>query len=1186
MSNSNNVNIEKKNKIKSILNELNKSFSNDKLIELFRYIPNNSFKEYTENLDYSYFANFDESIFCNPTLAGKFDVDVGKISILSIKTKKELNEKSGKKKQYDIAKSFLKKANEYAGGFFIFYDENSNFRFSFVYDIPLGGGKRAWSNFRRYTYFVSKDLTNRTFIEQFSSANFSSLNGIIDAFSVEKVTKEFYQQIANWYFWAIKESKFPEDCEFIEKGRNDAVIRLITRLIFIWFMKEKKIIPELFFDFNSIKKILKEFDLNGLNYYKAILQNLFFAALNNQNKEEKKFCYLDEFNNKDEILSIFKKIPFLNGGLFECLDMPKNDPENDFNRNFYIDGFCEYPDKQPKIPNYLFFGYEYTVNLSQDYNDRNYSDSKVSGILNILMSYNFTIDENSLVDQEVALDPELLGKVFENLLASYNPETSTTARKATGSFYTPRQIVDFMVEQSLKQYFLTRCKDKIENIEAKLDELFDINIENNPFNEEESNILISLIEKIKILDPAVGSGAFLMGALHKLTYVLSKIDQHNEKWKKKNIEIIEKEIQDPILKQDFIKKIEEDFSENELDYGRKLYLIKDCLCGVDIQQIAIQIAKLRFFISLLVEQKIDFNKHNFGIQPLPNLETKLVCADTLIHLENEKEKEDYLGHLFEATEYLELENRLLDIRSKYFDAFDPERKRKYKEEDKNIRLKIVSKYNEENKKNFAEQSYQKILKIAKWDPYKINSKAEWFDPEWMFGVKDRFDIVIGNPPYIQLQNNAGMLAEKYGNENYKTYKRMGDIYCLFYERGLQILKENGILCYITSNKWMRAGYGEKLREFFTEYDPQILIDLGPDVFENATVDTNILMIKKNKTSSKKLKALTLEKNNENNVEIEKQFKNNAVFLEKLDKNAWFIGSPAEIRLKEKIERIGKPLKDWDVKIYRGILTGLNDAFIIDTKKKDEILAKCKDEEERKRTEAIIKPILRGRDIKRYYYEWAGLWVIFIPWHFPLHEDNSIQGASEKAEIEFKKFYSSIYNHLSNYKESLSKRNKEETGIRYEWYTLQRCAATYYSEFEKEKVVWQRITQEPTFCLVDPSIFVLDSMAFFTGENLKYIMSILNSKLIFNYVEMIVHQYGFTGFRLANQYVEIMPIVSINSSNNFLKIKIENLADNLIQIKKQNKNANTTELEKEIDYIVYKLYDLKDEEIRIVEKIIK
>ncbi|RME14360.1 MAG: restriction endonuclease, partial [Bacteroidetes bacterium] len=508
------------------------------------------------------------------------------------------------------------------------------------------------------------------------------------------------------------------------------------------------------------------------------------------------------------------------------------------------------------------------------------------------------------------------------------------------------------------------------------------------------------------------------------------------------------------------------FENNASDYGRKLYLIENCIYGIDIQPIAVQIAKLRFFISLIVDQKINSHKENFGIRSLPNLETKFVAANTLIGLEKSQQLS------FRNPEIEKKENELKQLRHEYFTANTRKRKLELQKKDKILRKEIAELL---EKDGWPETTARQI---AAFDPYDQNHFANWFDPEWMFGITSGFDIVIGNPPYIQLQKNSGQLAKLYEKQNFQTFARTGDIYALFYEKGMQLLKDNGILAYITSNKWMRAGYGEKLRVFFTLFNPIILIDLGPDVFENATVDTNILFLQKNKPQTTfQLKAITLQKNDRNN--IARALLEQYTTLEKLSADAWFIGSSAEQQLKEKIERIGKPLKDWDVKIYRGVLTGLNEAFIITTEKRNEILANCSVAEasrfggltERERTEAIIKPILRGRDIKRYYYEWAGLWVIFIPWHFPLHEDTSIQGASEKAEKEFQKQYPAIYSHLLEFKEPLSKRNKEETGIRYEWYALQRCAATYYPEFEKEKVVYGQFQDYAEYSFCEAGIYL-------------------------------------------------------------------------------------------------------------------
>jgi type II restriction/modification system DNA methylase subunit YeeA len=264
------------------------------------------------------------------------------------------------------------------------------------------------------------------------------------------------------------------------------------------------------------------------------------------------------------------------------------------------------------------------------------------------------------------------------------------------------------------------------------------------------------------------------------------------------------------------------------------------------------------------------------------------------------------------------------------------------------------------------------------------------------------------------------------------------------------------------------------------------------------------------------------------------------------------------------------------------LTGYNDAFIIDTETRNRILANCKDEEERRRTEEIIKPVLRGRDIERYRYKWAGLWLIYIPWHFPLHHDTSISGASLKAEEEFKKKYPALYSYLLQFKDRLLKRNKEETGIRYEWYVLQRWASDYYPEFEKEKIVWQRVTKQFSFCLVPNGIYILDSMAFMVGKGLKYLLGILNCKLIDFYVKSYVHLYGDTGFLLSNQYVERIPIPPLTPQNQPIANQIITLVDQILSAKKQNPEADTSKLEKEIDELVYKLYNLTEEEIEIIE----
>ncbi|PKQ68347.1 Eco57I restriction-modification methylase domain-containing protein [Raineya orbicola] len=1056
------------------------------------------------------------------------------------------------------------------GAFIVFYQsQKPKWRFMYVSELT---GFDAEGNFqtiqtepKRYTYLLGKGENVRTATERFNllalKGNKISLNDIKEAFSVEKVTKEFYTEVARWYERALQLVQFPEDAEKHEKGRNIALIRLLTRLFFIWFMKEKGLIPSILFDATQLAKMLKNFrpndEQNG-NYYKAILQNLFFATLNTPIEQRKfrrehsfqgknndymnhsyyRYHYL--FENAEESLQLFQSIPFLNGGLFECLDFRKDDPHNHTNQEIRIDGYSDIATKQAFVPNVLFFGAE--------------------GIVSIFQKYHFTIEENTPFDQQVSLDPELLGKVFENLLATYNPETCETARKATGSFYTPREIVYFMVKASLIEFFKNQLSEKIANLETLLEQLFSHNDSANPFNKEDTKLLIKALHDVKIIDPAVGSGAFLMEALNQMTHLLSKLDPKNELWKNQQIQAIEQFIADPLLKQKTIHHIESVFQHNELGYGRKLFLIQNCLYGVDIQPIAIHIAKLRFFLSLLVDEKIDNHLPNQGIEPLPNLETKLIAANTLISLPR------YEGLQTDAI--LEAEKQLFQLRKRYFETTDQAEKEKLKNQDQQLRSQI-----QQALKNggFASEFADAI---ARADIYDTQKSQQWFDAEWMFGIKEGFDILIGNPPYIQLQKDAGKLAKMFEKQNYETFTRTGDIYALFYEKGIHLLKNNGILCYITSNKWMRAGYGEKLRKFFIQYSPILLIDLGPGVFESATVDTNILLIQKQKTTNIQLQALTLQK--QPNVSIEEQLRKNGSILQKLTQDAWFIGSSAEQKLKEKIERIGKPLKDWDVNIYRGVLTGLNKAFIITTEKRNEILANCQDEAERTRTQAIIKPILRGRDIKRYYYEWADLWVI-----------NTHNGVKEKniPRIDVVKDYPAIYKHLLQYEKELIKRQDQGD----HWTNLRNCA--YIQEFEKEKVVYSETIKiyfdgtknYPRFSYVSSEIFLDKTTFFFSGKNQKYILGLLNSKIAEYLLENGYSvKLGIGSRGLQKILIEKIPIPPVTTSNEGIVRQIEGLVEKILSAKQQNPQADTRACEREIDRLVYQLYELTEQEIKIID----
>jgi type I restriction-modification system DNA methylase subunit len=1012
-------------------------------------------------------------------------------------------------------------------------------------------------------------------------------------------------------------------------------------------MKQKGIVPDYLFDRDkALREILKDLSNNESTYYKAILQNLFFATLNTPQKErgfrrperysrgynpdftnQYVYRYQSMFKEPDRLKEYFGKIPFLNGGLFECLD--------DGRKDIYIDGFTERSKKyQPVVPNFLFFSDETTVDLSKDYGEAKYRKAGVRGLINILKSYNFTIDENTPVDEEVALDPELLGKVFENLLASYNPETATTARKATGSYYTPREVVDYMVEESLKEYFVTT----VPGIDRKrLDILFSYESDENPFNDKETDKLITAIHQLKIIDPAVGSGAFPMGILHRLVHILHKLDPHNLKWKEEQIKAVEQNVKDPSLRHELIQKIEESFALNELDYGRKLYLIQNCLYGVDIQPIAIQIAKLRFFISLLVDVTVDRTKKNFGIEPLPNLETKFVAGNTLIGLNN------MISMLPRKLERInQFRDSLFSLRQEYFSTWDNEKKKEIKEQDKELRetmqeiikdyiekinrkiiplkeeLEAVPKEREivtrqekalfetitvmvdlnelkrqgiQNKidKIRAEvSSYERLLesfqKIIEWDPYDTEHHANWFDPEWMFGVREGFDIVIGNPPYVR-QEKIKSLKPMLRASGYKTFTSTADLYTYFYEQGYRLLKEGGILCFISSNKWMRAKYGETLREFLKKNTRVItIIDFGGySVFEQ-TVDTNIILFQK--TKPQKIHRVGFVNIRNNTDDPITQIKENisSIPQQKLSISAWTLADERVLRLKEKIERTGRPLKEWDVKIYFGIKTGFNRAFIIDTQKREEILRNCKSEKERRLTEQLIRPILRGRDIGRYYYRWADLWLIKIESGWTDRHRNG-----KKPEDFFKSTLPSIYEHLISFANKKSKGkgllNRDDQGDY--WWELRDC--DYYSEFEKEKIIYPDISERLTFAF-DSNRYFLNNTCYFITSGSKYLLGVLNSSLMDFYYKQISSQLGNEAIRAFTVFLEQLPIPPITPQNKPIAKKIEALVEEILSITQDSgypqsseKQTIVKDLEREIDRMVYKLYELTPEEIEIVEK---
>ena len=596
---------------------------------------------------------------------------------------------------------------------------------------------------------------------------------------------------------------------------------------------------------------------------------------------------------------------------------------------------------------------------------------------------------------------------------------------------------------------------------------------------------------------------------------------------------------------------------------------------MDKQPIATQISRLRFFISLVIDQKVDKNNpNNYGILPLPNLETNFISADTLLNLEQPLQQTN-----LESGELKKLRKKLMELRHRYFRIKDRNSKLGLQKRYREIREKI--------KEILVKSSWNEVeaKKIADFDIFDQNSWADWFDSKYMFGISQGFDIVIGNPPYVRQEKIRDIKTKL---TKYQVYTSTADLYVYFYEKGIKLLKERGILSYITSNKWLSAKYGEKLRDYLKNYKVLKILDFGGyRVFEQ-TVDTNIIIIKKERSNGNIVKFLEVSKDvkKEDLISYINDIRNwNELKQSKLNKTGWILTKDEVLKLKEKIERIGKPLKDWDVKIYRGVTTGCNDAFIIDTETRNRILANCRDENERNRTEEIIKPVLKGENIEKYRYKWAGKWIIYIPWHFPLHNDKSISGASLEAEQEFEKKYPALYNYFLQFKDRLLKRNKEETGIKYEWYALQRWASNYYLEFEKEKIIYQEIVMEPSFAYDNNNFYIEATGFIMVGKDLKYILGLLNSKP----VSFFFRNYyaggglGEKGYRYKKAFLENLPIPAITSANKGIVDKIVDLVDRIIQLKNQDINNDISNLEREINELVYKLYDLTQDEIKIIEE---
>lgn len=975
------------------------------------------------------------------------------------------------------------------------------------------------------------------------------------------------------FYTAINSKLKEENFETILK----LLILWLNRILFL------KLIESNLVRFNDDK------NLKFLNFKKIPdfdkLSELFFEILAKERSTRKK--------------SEFAYLPYLNSSLFEKQSIENtleiSNLNNDLKLNYYKntvlkDDKCKTKKGQVGLLEYLF---------------------------EFLDSFDFGSDDeqSEILSQKELISSSVLGNVFEKL-NGYKE----------GSFYTPSFITSYMCKESITKVVLDKFNTQFD-LDAK-----DISELRKSLRKEDKKAQKELLNSIKICDPAVGSGHFLVSALNCLLSIYDELNLFDEEF---YLEVQNDEILITGRKGEFIEykrpstpKDKAHLIQQELFHTKK-DIIENNLFGVDINPNSCEITKLRLWIELLKHSFYQsFDDENYhDLKTLPNIDINIKCGNSLVsyfetgkslnHYPNIKERmgkykrivKDYKEGFYTDKNLIAKEIKNLQESFKNFclkDKFNKEIKqltnganeysKKYgdfladehhDEKFKSFFSKNMFEFSFDEKeatKEFAnlKKEYDNIFNLESNHPFEWRFEfPEILDDDGNF---KGFDLIIGNPPYIRQEELKEL--KPHLAKNYKVYKGTSDIYTYFYELGFNVLKENGILSFITSNKYTRAGYGEALREFLLK-NTYILkyIDLnGIKVFDSATVDTSILCFEKSKSKDNKFKYLALSneilKTCAYNIGLYKDF---AEFSQNsLSKESFTFSDENTSALKAKIERIGTPLKEWQgLNIYRGILTGYNEAFIITTEKRNEILANCKDEAEKERTAKLIRKMLRGRDIKRYSYEWAGLWVIFIPWHFPNVEKPKTMLENEQ---DLKEQYLSLYKHLLSHKERLSKRNKEETGIRYEWYCLQRWGANYYQEFEREKIVYPCImAKEPCFSYETSFAFAMAPANIITSNSdiLKYILAFLNSDFIYLMLIKFYMGGGIEG-ELKTNNLEKLSIPKINSKNEKLADELINLVDEILKAKEQDKNANTQELENKINSLVYKLYNLTEDEIKIIE----
>ncbi|TPI00896.1 class I SAM-dependent DNA methyltransferase [Helicobacter pylori] len=948
------------------------------------------------------------------------------------------------------------------------------------------------------------------------------------------------------------------------------------------------------------------------------LNTLFFEVLAKKNNERSKEI------KEDKILG---KIPYLNSSLFDKTPLESDGHEIRLLKNERLEVY----------PKSIF-------KKDKDYQEKE-DFSLLEYLFAFLHAYKFTttpedIKDNTDTSESRLINPSVLGLVFEKL-NGYKE----------GSFYTPSFITSYMCEESIKTIVLDKFNQKYNTECENLEELRNY-LTNTSYKEDKRKEYLQLLLALRICDPAVGSGHFLVSALNEMVWIAYELglitSLYRHSLRLENDEIIIQYTQTgeifnykkPHSKNDPHHQIQKELFE------LKKSIIENCLFGVDINPNSCEITKLRLWIELLKYSYYIFEngKNTNALETLPNIDINIKCGNSLIfnfplnskltigqtlefsknlkaeikeyknsvmlYKEGLGEKAKILQNIAKLKSLIinyfieqhqakrHLKESLKAFISEYGDgifdistAFGMEMLKIARHKDNNY--KFVPTLTKKQPSPIGVEANKLLIKIKECyetlENLKNSKTLEWrFEfPEVLDDEGDflGFDCIIGNPPYIrqeQIKEIKPLLQKQYQD----FYNSTADIYTYFFALSYRLLKYKGFNAFITSNKYVRAKYGAKLRELLLKKTTIVsYMELNAlKVFESATVDTSIMsFIKQESPKESRFKYYEPTPDDKNDLKSARSLpmKQNALSTE-----SFIFANATLLDLRGKMESVGTPLKDWDIQINYGIKTGANEAFIIPTEKREEILNACKTQEERKRTEALIKPILRGKDIKRYSYEWADLWVIIAKF-----------GSHEFLEVE----YPTIYNHLLQYKDKLEQRGQcrysrdHKIAIKpypgqHHWLELDNNPKdSYLEEFEKEKIVYGEIVQEPRFYLdngeCELGYFYAEATSFIlTGEHLRYLLGMLHSKLITFAFKTFYAGGGLgeSGYRYKKAFIERLPIPKITPQNQELADKITDGAKQILALKEKDPKANTQELEKEIDALVYQLYNLTDEEIKIIE----